>query len=153
MSYRDDAAALLARCNALERELATARREIAMLRREAGYTVADEPPGPEVEVREDDVKLARRVLAGLLDEPGGAARAVAAPRELEPSPVPERDAGTAELVVLRRALVALLARRLGEVSAALVARVDACPTAAQLIEWIAAIGSARGRRQIIKILE
>lgn len=150
MSYRDDATAMLARCHALERELASARREIAALRREAGYAVA-EPPAAGVEVREDDVYLARRMLAGLLEEPGGAGAApVSAAVEWPP---PERDSGVAELVVLRRALVALLGRRLGEVPAALVARVDACPTAAQLVDWIAAAGSARGKRQIAKLFQ
>ena len=150
MSYRDDASAILARANALERELAAARKEIAALRRASGDTVAEETAVLEVEVLEDDVETARNVLAGLLGEP---ARGPAAPAGIASDPpAPERDVSVAELSVLRRALVTLLARRLGEVPASMVARVDACPTAAQLIEWIAEIGSARGRRQIIKIL-
>lgn len=156
MSYRDDASALLARVNALERELRTARREIAALRREAGYPVADEVELLDVEIREDDLDLARQMLSGLLDEPRRGAR----PQSIDasdaasaPQPAVERDAATEQLVVLRRALIALLDRKLVDIPAPVVARVDGCPTATQLIEWIAAVGITRSRRAIVKLFE
>jgi hypothetical protein len=146
--FRDDASAMLARVNALERELRAARREIAALRREAGYPVDDTGDLDDVEIRAHDLELARQMLAGLLDEPRHGAPASRAPVD-QPEP-PDRDAATEQLVVLRRALLALLGRKLGDVPGELVHRIDACPTAAQLIEWIAAVGVSRGRKAILK---
>lgn len=153
MSYRDDASALLARVNALERELKSARREIAALRREAGYPVDDGADLADVEIREDDLELARQMLLGLLDEPRGPGAAPAPATTAEPEPEPERDAATEQLVVLRRALLALLDRKLGVIPPELVAQIDACPTAARLVEWIAGAGAARGRRAIARLFD
>jgi len=154
LSYRNDASALLARVNALERELKVARREIAALRREAGHPV-DEAWGDlgDVEVREDDLHLARQILEGLLDEQPRVALGPVSPPKAATEPEVVRDAATNELVVLRRALLALLGRRLGAVPPALVARIDACVTSTQLIAWIAEVGSVRGRRSITRAFD
>jgi hypothetical protein len=137
LSYRDDAAAILARANALARELAAARREIAALKGEA------EPLGLEV-VAWDEVAEARQSLERLIG-------ALDVDDDREPEAPGGEEARAAAVAALRRALLALLSRRLDEVPRSVIAAIDACQTPEGLIDWIAAAGAARTRRGILDL--
>jgi hypothetical protein len=137
LSYRDDAAAILARANALARELAAARREIAALKGEA------EPLGLEVVAR-DEVAEARQSLERLIGE-------LDVDDDREPEAPGGEEARAAAVAALRRALLALLSRRLDEVPRSVIAAIDACQTPEGLIDWIAAAGAARTRRGILEL--
>jgi hypothetical protein len=141
LSYRDDAAAILARANALARELAAARREIAALKGEAPPEA--EPLGLELVAR-DEVAEARQSLERLIGE-------LDVDDDREPEAPGGEEARAAAVAALRRALLALLSRRLDEVPRSVIAAIDACQTPEGLIDWIAAAGAARTRRGILDL--